>query len=108
MRQCRQDSRTRVFPKIACPRSLNWSGVPTGVPRNAAAGRRRVLAVVRFPFWIQPQITMSIELKAMLDRYADLHAQAWSEPVDVPMLIPHMLAAFMERDRGFKALFRKP
>jgi len=51
---------------------------------------------------------MSIELKAMLDRYADLHAQAWSEPVDVPMLIPHMLAAFMERDRGFKALFRKP
>jgi hypothetical protein len=53
-------------------------------------------------------ITMSIELKAMLDRYADLHAQAWSEPVDVLTLIPHMLAAFMERDRGFKALRSKP
>ena len=53
-------------------------------------------------------ITMSIELKAMLDRYADLHTQAWSEPVDVPTLIPHMLAAFIERDRGFKALRSKP
>ena len=49
-------------------------------------------------------ITLSIELKAMLDRYAGLHAQAWGEPVDVPTLVPHMLAAFMERDRGFKAL----
>jgi len=53
-------------------------------------------------------VTMSIELKAMLDRYADLHAQAWSEPVDVPTLIPHMLAAFMERDRAFKTFCRKP
>jgi len=51
-------------------------------------------------------ITMSIELKAMLDRYADLHAQAWGQSVDVPTLIPHMLAAFMERDREFKALRR--
>ena len=53
-------------------------------------------------------VTLSIELKTMLDRYADLHAQAWSEPVDVPTLIPHMLAAFMERDRGFKAMRSKP
>jgi hypothetical protein len=53
-------------------------------------------------------ITMSIELKTTLDRYADLHAQAWSEPVDVPTLIPHMLVVFMERDRGFKALRSKP
>jgi len=49
-------------------------------------------------------ITVSVELKASLDRYADLHAQAWNEPVDVLALVPHMLAAFMERDRGFKAL----
>ena len=53
-------------------------------------------------------VTLSIELKTMLDRYADLHAQAWSEPVDVPTLIPYMLAAFMERDRGFEALRSKP
>lgn len=53
-------------------------------------------------------ITLSIELKASLDRYADLHAQAWSEPVDALALVPHMLAAFMERDRGFKALRNGP
>ncbi|MDP1649663.1 MAG: DUF2274 domain-containing protein [Rubrivivax sp.] len=53
-------------------------------------------------------VTLSIELKTMLDRYADLHAQVWSEPVDAPTLIPHMLAAFMERDRAFKALRNAP
>ncbi len=53
-------------------------------------------------------ITLSIELKALLDRYADLHAQAWSEPIDALTLVPHMLAAFMERDRGFKALRNGP
>jgi len=47
-------------------------------------------------------VTLSIELKAMLDRYAELHSQAWSEPVDAPALIPHMLQAFMARDRGFR------
>ena len=49
-------------------------------------------------------ISVPVELKAMLDEYAHLHAKAWSEPVDVLALIPHMLAAFMERDRGFKTL----
>ena len=56
------------------------------------------------------KLTISVpgELKAMLDQYADLHAKAWSEPVDVLALIPHMLAAFMERDRGFKTLRSGP
>ena len=49
-------------------------------------------------------ISVPVELKAMLDQYADLHAKTWTEPVDAPALIPHMLTAFMERDRGFKAL----
>ena len=53
-------------------------------------------------------ITLSVELKGSLDRYADLHAQAWNEPVDALALVPHMLAAFMERDRGFKALRKGP
>ena len=53
-------------------------------------------------------ISVSIELRAMLDQYADLHAKAWNEPVDVLALIPHMLAAFMERDRGFKTLRNGP
>ncbi len=53
-------------------------------------------------------ISVPVELKAMLDQYTDLHAKAWSEPVDVLALIPHMLAAFMERDRGFKTLRNGP
>lgn len=49
-------------------------------------------------------VTLSVELKNMLDRYAELHARTWDKPVDTAMLVPHMLATFMERDRGFKAL----
>jgi len=49
-------------------------------------------------------ISVPVELKAILDEYAHLHAKAWSEPVDVIALIPHMLAAFIARDRGFKTL----
>jgi len=41
-------------------------------------------------------------LKADLERYAALHAQTYGEPIDATTLIPHMLEAFMARDRGFK------
>lgn len=41
------------------------------------------------------------DLKAELDRYAALHAQTYGEATDALALIPHMLAAFMARDRGF-------
>lgn len=41
-------------------------------------------------------------LKADLDRYAALHAQTYGEVVDATTLIPHMLEAFMARDRGFR------
>lgn len=41
-------------------------------------------------------------LQAELDRYAALHAQTWGEPVDAATLVPHMLEAFMARDREFK------
>jgi hypothetical protein len=41
-------------------------------------------------------------LKAELERYAAMHAQAYGGPVDAIALIPHMLEAFMARDRGFK------
>ena len=41
-------------------------------------------------------------LKADLDRYAALHAQAYGEAVDATTLIPHMLEAFMQGDRGFQ------
>jgi len=46
--------------------------------------------------------TCSVVLKAELERYAALHAQTHGESVDAATLIPHMLQAFMARDRGFK------
>jgi hypothetical protein len=47
-------------------------------------------------------IVLSSALKADLDRYAALHTQTWGEPVDSATLAPHMLEAFMARDRGFR------
>ncbi|MEZ7829347.1 DUF2274 domain-containing protein [Brachymonas denitrificans] len=41
-------------------------------------------------------------LKADLDRYAALHAQAYGKVVDAEKLIPHMLEVFMAGDRGFR------
>lgn len=46
--------------------------------------------------------TCSASLKADLDRYAALHAQTYGEKVDAMAWIPHMLEAFMARDRGFR------
>ncbi|MNR07621.1 DUF2274 domain-containing protein [Pseudomonas borbori] len=43
-------------------------------------------------------------LKADLERYAAVHSQAYGEEVDALTLIPHMLEAFMARDRVFKKL----
>jgi hypothetical protein len=50
------------------------------------------------------KLTIAIpeKLKADLDRYAELHSARWGELIDTPMLIPHMLEAFIGRDRGFK------
>ncbi|VXC35547.1 DUF2274 domain-containing protein [Pseudomonas sp. 8O] len=41
-------------------------------------------------------------LKADLERYAALHSQTYGEKVDALTLIPHMLEAFMARDRVFR------
>jgi hypothetical protein len=49
-------------------------------------------------------IALATSLKTDLERYAALHAQAYGEPVDPVTLIPHMLEAFIARDRGFKRL----
>ncbi len=46
--------------------------------------------------------TCPASLKADLDPYAALHAQAYGETVNAATLIPHMLEAFMAGDRGFK------
>lgn len=52
-------------------------------------------------------VTLSAELKATLDRYAALHAQTYGERVDAAALVPHMLAAFMARDRAFRRMGAK-
>ena len=43
-----------------------------------------------------------VSLKADLDRYAALYAQAYGKAVDAEKLIPHMLEAFIAGDRGFR------
>jgi hypothetical protein len=49
-------------------------------------------------------VTLSVELKETLDRYAAVHSREHGESVDMVALIPHMLNAFIARDRGFKAM----
>jgi hypothetical protein len=51
---------------------------------------------------VKVTFTCSVVLKAELERYAAMHAQAYGEPVDAITLIPHMLKVFVARDRGFK------
>ena len=50
---------------------------------------------------------LTVVLKTELERYAALHAQTYGEPIEVATLIPHMLEAFMARDRGFRKSFAK-
>jgi hypothetical protein len=52
-------------------------------------------------------VALSAELKTTLDQYAELHVRTWGEPVDAAALVPHMLIAFMDRDREFKAIRRR-
>lgn len=52
-------------------------------------------------------ISVSVATKASLDHYAILHSQLHGENVGSLALIPYMLEAFIERDRGFKALRTK-
>jgi hypothetical protein len=51
-------------------------------------------------------LTLPIELKEMLDRYATVHSEENNETVDAAALIPHMLEVFMARDRAFRKLER--
>lgn len=51
---------------------------------------------------IKLTITLSTDSKNMLDQYATLHSKTYGESVDSTTLIPHMLEAFMVRDREFR------
>ena len=48
-------------------------------------------------------IALPATVKADLDRYAELYGATYNEAIDAAALAPHMLAAFMERDRAFRA-----
>ena len=47
-------------------------------------------------------ISLPATVKADLDSYAALFSAAQGEVIDATALAPHMLAAFMDRDRAFR------
>ena len=47
-------------------------------------------------------IVLPAAVKVDLDRYAELYGAAYGDIVDAAALVPHMLAAFMKRDRVFR------
>jgi hypothetical protein len=51
-------------------------------------------------------VQISVELKESLDRYAQIHSQIGGRSVDAATLIPYMLQAFIDRDRGFRSMRR--
>ena len=52
-------------------------------------------------------ISLSAPLREELEEYARVYAQTFGQPVDLASLIPHMLATFMARDRGFQQARKK-
>lgn len=70
---------------------------------NKSPGRLRLGALPKIET-VKVTVALPANLKSRLDRYAALHSQEHGETVDAVALIPHMLAAFVERDRAFKAL----
>jgi hypothetical protein len=49
-------------------------------------------------------VQISVELKASLDQYAQVHSEITGRPVNAATLIPFMLQSFLDRDRGFRAI----
>ena len=52
-------------------------------------------------------ITVTAELKELLDRYANVHSQATGDKNDVERLIPYMLEDFIVKDRAFQLAARR-
>lgn len=65
---------------------------------------RLSLGPIPRPKAVKLTITLSAELKASLDAYAAVHARVHQVPAEVVALIPHMLAAFIARDRVFQSM----
>jgi hypothetical protein len=47
-------------------------------------------------------ITLPMPLKTDLVRYAEIHGDLWGDTLDVTVLIPHILATFLAKDREFQ------
>ena len=52
-------------------------------------------------------ITVTAELKELLDRYANIHSQATGDKNDVERLIPYILEDFIVKDRAFQLAARR-
>jgi len=52
-------------------------------------------------------ITVTAELKELLDRYANVHSQATGDKNDVERLIPYILEDFIVKDRAFQLAARR-
>lgn len=68
---------------------------------------RLSLGPIPKPDAVKLTITVSAELKAQLDAYAEVHGQLHQTPVNAIALVPHMLEAFMARDRVFRIARRQ-
>lgn len=70
------------------------------------SGAARKLRLGPLPRTDSVKLTISVpaDLKTALDDYAAAHSRMHGDAVDATTLIPHMLQAFIARDRGFKAM----
>lgn len=47
-------------------------------------------------------ITLPSPLKVDLERYAEMHGRQWGDTIDITVLIPHILATYLAKDREFQ------
>ena len=55
---------------------------------------------------VQVRVMLTGDLNAGLERYAQYYEHVHGEAVDARMLIPEILRAFLEADRGFQSWSR--
>jgi hypothetical protein len=56
---------------------------------------------------VKVTIAVSVRLKTDLDQYATLHSEAYGETVDAAAIVPHMLEAFVAKDRAFQKVRKR-
>jgi len=57
---------------------------------------------------IKMTVSLTAELKEELDRYVATYRRLYGQQVDAAMLVPHMLARFMQTDRGYRRASKTP